>query len=62
MIDRINIKRFRCFEKLEVKNSKIVNVFSGKNNVGRPHCWRQSFFLLETIIRNCLTSLTGSEA
>lgn len=35
MYKEFKIKNFRCFENLEIKNLKRINLFAGKNNVGK---------------------------
>lgn len=35
MIKSISIKNFRCFHSIEIQNFNFVNIFSGKNNVGK---------------------------
>jgi AAA15 family ATPase/GTPase len=35
MYRKFNVKNFRCFEDFEIKNLKRINLFAGKNNVGK---------------------------
>ena len=35
MIKNIKIENFKLFEKIEVKDLKMVNLISGKNNIGK---------------------------
>lgn len=46
MIESVDIKRFRCFEKLKVDGFNTVNIISGQNNVGKTSLLEAIFLSL----------------
>jgi recombinational DNA repair ATPase RecF len=46
MINSIEIKNFRCFERLEIKKCKRINVLVGENGSGKTSLLEAIFFAL----------------
>lgn len=48
-LENIKIENFKCFENLEINDFKRVNVFGGKNNVGKTALLEAIELLVRTV-------------